>query len=92
MGRFQEWSEDWKTASKAQKKTQLVDVSKISDVPMTFIFAGEDTSCPPAVQKQFVEQITAPKKSITIDGKSHSYFGSPTDESFAGVLAAELVI
>ena len=51
MGRFQEFSEDWKTAGEAQKKTKLVDVSKISDVPMTFIFAGEDKACLPAVQK-----------------------------------------
>ena len=52
-----------------------IDVSKIKSVPMTFIMGGWDTICPAEFALEFALKIPVEVETITIDYRSHFYFG-----------------
>ena len=52
IDRFQEFNDEWLTGS---EETALVDVSQITELPMTFFVARDDLVCKHSVAKTFID-------------------------------------
>ena len=72
VNHFQEFNDEWDS----NEMSELIDVSKIDKVPMTFIVGTNDAICPWPTAKKFIKLIKAPTKTITVVNDGHMYFSS----------------
>ena len=68
--RFQTFESDWPK----NKKTDLVDVSQIRSVPMSFFVATKDEVCPHATAMEYIPQIQSEITQIDVEGVGHLWF------------------
>ena len=86
--RFQEFEDHWLDGT---KKTDLIDVSKIKDVPMGFFIGSRDNVCPRGQAEDHISLITASTEIINVEGEGHMYFAErANDDWFMTRLIAQL--
>ena len=89
VDRFQEFDDEWFE----NEESTLVDVSKITQMPMTFFIGTNDPVCPYPTARKFIKQIKAPTKSITVLNEGHLWFSSEANtEWFMTHLVEELQV
>ena len=67
---------------------KLVDVSRIKQPPINYLYIDGDMTCPVEKQKEYAKKIPSTKSEETIYGRSHSYVvGDNDDEFFERIMA-----
>jgi hypothetical protein len=90
VDRFQEFPDNWLGGD---KKTTLIDPSKIDTVPMAFFIGSKDNVCPPTQADDHISQITASTTKISVEGEGHMYFSnSANTDWFMTNLIAQLQV
>lgn len=88
--RFQEFAPNWLDG---ETKTELVEMSNIKQVPMTFFIGTEDTVCKHETAMEYIPQIQSKTNYIDCEGKTHFYFANAAnDDWFMQNLIEQLVI
>ena len=88
--RFQEYAPNWLDG---ETETDLVEMSNIKQVPMTFFVGTHDEVCMHKTAMKYISQIQAPTNYIDCEGKTHGYFASDAnDDWFMQNLIEQLVI
>ena len=68
---FNEWQPNWLSGDHS---SDPVDVSKIADVPMSFMIASMDPVCPAWVAKSYIEKMQTQKSIVDVSSVGHLYF------------------
>lgn len=90
VDRFQEFADHWLDGV---HKTDLVDVSKISKVPMAFFVGTNDQVCQHKVALNYISQMNTQTTVIDVKGEGHLYFCERAyDDWFMQQLIAQLQV
>ena len=77
MDEFNEWQENW---NDGDTYSAPVDVSKISDVPMSFFIGSIDVVCPSSVAKSYIKKMTTQTTIIDVNWEGHFYFAESAND------------
>jgi len=89
LNEFNEWQEDWLSGDHSSAP---IDVSTISDVPMSFLVGNWDVVCPADVARSYIEQMQTQTHIVEVSLEGHFYFAEDANtEWFMGKLLEELV-
>jgi len=78
-GRFQEYAENWQDGV---FETELIPMSNIKQMPMTFFIGTADPFCTYDIASQYIPQIQSKTNIIDCVGKDHGYFGSGANDDW----------
>ena len=71
-------------------KGKIIDVGRIDEPPVKFLYIDGDSTCPVSVQKEYAKKIPATQRETTIYGRSHDYVVGDNDDEFFSELMANL--
>jgi len=86
---FNEWQNNWLSGDHS---SDPVDVSKIADVPMSFMVGKLDYVCPYEVAKDYIDRMPTQTHIVDVNLSGHFYFSEDANtEWFMEKLLEELV-
>ena len=89
VNEFNEWQPNWLSGDYS---SDPVDVSKIADVPMSFMIAANDSVCPAEVAESYIEKMQTQTSIVEVSRVGHGYFSSNANTDwFMQHLLEELV-
>jgi len=77
--RFQEFANNWLDG---ETETDLVPMSNIKQVPMSFFVGTLDEVCPHKTAMKYIPQIQSKTNYIDVKGKTHGYFASHANDEW----------
>ena len=89
-GQFQQFQTSFRWDRTFGIKGKLVDVRRIDEPPIKFLYIDGDKTCPVDLQRPLAETIPSTKSHHTIYGRSHDLVVGDNDDEFLNLLMENL--